>query len=547
MRLKNQDEILDAGIRKKIIEEIHGTENKERKNKHFKRHMLLKDQSEYYVLDLLSRQFDQSTVREMFFAVSNISIYKKVIDKLARVYNFGCDRKAVNESGKEVEASTKSIQQLSKLLQINTKQKQANRILKAHKNAAMYLKPCPDEDGKYSVVAMPLAPYLYDVVEDYYDRTKPMVYILSNYDMNQVTYTNLDPSKEGRSFDQSVKPSLGNGKDEVIADSPEDAALENKEFIWWSDKYHFTTNGKGEIISESTDNPHPLKKKPFVDYGIDRDNSFWAMGGDDLAESSVRLNAQVSHINYIGQLQGYGLFYYSGKNPPNNMSIGPNKGIVLQYEEGDPQPQIGFASASPQLTSLQAQVEMQVAMLLTTNNLSTSGVATSLNTSSPSSGIALIIDKSESMEDVNEQQQLFIDKEPEMWDIINGWLQLYGSESSLDDSLVGLQIPETDTVVVSFPGQQVIMTEKEKLDNIQLRKDLGLNTMAELVRIDQPGLNDEEAKAKLKKIADEKKARMEESAKVIQSNGNNQENSLDESQDDDSEQEQADLGTGPIQ
>lgn len=511
MRIKNQDEILDIGVRKKIIEEIECSENSDRKSESFKRHMCYKDKTEYWVLDLLERQFDKQTVYEMSYALSNISIIRKIVDKLARVYSSGVKRVAVIDS-KPVEDFTENIQKIERELNVNSKQKTVNRLLKLHRNAACYIKPCPNEDGSYSLVLQPLAPHLYDVVEDYYDRTKPMVYVLSHYEPKAVSYGNDSGSRESRASLSSLKPKLSNQKDEIIADKPEDSGKkEKKEYIWWSDKYHFTTDETGQIISESIENP--IEIKPFVNYAIDQDNAFWAQGGDDLVATGIRVNAQITHINFIGTLQGYGQFYYKGKNPPTNMVLGPNKGMVLQYEEGDPAPEIGFTSANPQLADLMAITEMQVAMCLTTNNLTTSGVATSLGSqASFPSGIALLIDKSESMEDVKDQEQAFIDAEPVMWNIINKWLLLYGSEGSLAEPLQGLAIPENAEVVISFNHPQVITTEAEKLANIKLRKELGLNTQSELLKIDQPALTDEEAEEKLERILEEKKMKLKSMA-----------------------------------
>lgn len=528
MRIKNQDEILDEAVRKKIIEEIGCSENTARKSEAFKRHMIYKDKTEYWVLDLLERQFDKQTVYEMSYAVSNISLVRKIIDKLARVYSGGVTRAVVLDS-KPSEEYTNNVQRLEKELNVNTKQKTINRFLKLHRNAACYIKPCPNEYGEYSILLQPLAPHLYDVVEDYYDRTKPMVYVLSHYEPKSVSYGSESASKEHRTGLTSVKPKLGNQKDEVIADSPED---QNKdmEFIWWSDKYHFTTDATGKIISESTENP--IGVKPIINYAIDQDNAFWAQGGDDLVSTGVKVNAQISHINFIGTLQGYGQFYYKGKTPPQNMALGPNKGIVLQYEEGDPAPEIGFTSANPQLANLMAVTEMQIAMCLTTNNLTTSGVSTSLGqgTTFPS-GIALLIDKSESMEDVKDQEQVFLDNEPVMWDVINKWLMLYQGEGSLQENLVGLAYPEGADVLINFQHGQVITTEAEKLGNIKLRKELGINTQAELIKIDQPGLTDEEAEEKLEKILEDKKLRMKSAANGMEDSDAGEEDELDGEQD----------------
>ena len=59
---------------------------------------------------------------------------------------------------------------------------------------------------------------------------------------------------------------------------------------------------------------------------------------------------------------------------------------------------------------------MYIALYLTTNNLSTSGVSTQLSGGNTlPSGVALILDKAESLEDVQDQRQVFIDKEPDIF------------------------------------------------------------------------------------------------------------------------------------
>jgi hypothetical protein len=48
------------------------------------------------------------------------------------------------------------------------------------------------------------------------------------------------------------------------------------------------------------------------------------------------------------------------------------------------------------------------------------------------------------------------------------------------------------------------------LENIKLRKELGLNTIVELLKIDNPDLSDEDAEAKAKEIMEEKKSRRDQ-------------------------------------
>lgn len=516
MKISNEADILKPELRKLIIEEIKGDENQRRKEEAYKRYRVLKDQTKDYVIEQLSKQFDESTLREMAYSISNISLCRKVIDKLARVYNHGCTRSIEGD-----EQATQNIQELSKVLDVNTELKKANKFLKLQKNLAFYIKPCPisnyDGQEKYSIKLEPMNPYLYDVVEHEYDRTKPMVYILSDFDYSPLQYTTQDAATVNRTVGSMQNPQQGDGKDQIIADTPSDQ--KSKVFIWWSDNFHFTTNESGEIISgEPFENP--IKRMPFVNFAIEQDGSFWAQGGDDLIDGSILINSVMTHNQHIAITQGYGQFYMKGKNLPRNIKIGPTKSILMEYDEGEPVPEIGYATASPQIDALRGLVESYIALLLTTNNLSTSSVAANLGQSNLApSGIAMLIDKAESMEDVQDQRQIFVDKEPDVWDIINRWLNLYGD--MLIDDLKGLQLPEEFELNLKFNEIPVVMSESEKLQNLKLRKELGLDSMLDLIMKDNPSLTKQEAEEKLKSLMEDKMVSMMKQPDSAQQNSDN--------------------------
>jgi len=516
MRIKNENEILDPAVRKQIIEEILGSENQRRKQEAYKRYLTYKDQTKAFVVEQLQKQFDSSTVKEMEYCLANISLCRKVIDKLARVYNNGVRREVAGD-----EQLTSAIEELSKELEINSELRKANKFLKLQKNLAFYVKPCPisyaDGSEKYTLKLEPMNPYLYDAVEHYYDRTKPMCFILSDFEYSTAQYTSLDAATVGRTASpdpQGVKK--GDGIDQAIADQPDDA--KTKQFVWWSDSYHFVTDESGTIISEGTENP--IKMMPIVNFALDQDGQFWAQGGDDLIDGSILINSILTHNQHVAITQGYGQFYMKGKNLPRNIKIGPSKAILMEYDEGEPVPEIGYASSNPQIDALRGLVESYIALLLTTNNLSTSAVAAQLGQSNMApSGIALMIDKAESMEDVNDQRQIFLDKEHEIWEIIAAWLNLYGD--MLDDSLKGYALPEEIEMNIKFHDAPVVVSESEKLQNFKLRKELGLDSMLDLIMKDNPSLTKQEAEEKLKSLMEDKMVSMMKQPDSAQQNSDN--------------------------
>ena len=543
MRIKNENELLKPEIRKQLIDEIEGRENLMRKFEAYKRYQCYKDKTSHYVVELLLRQFEPDTVEEMRYALSNISIVKKVIDKLARVYSNGVDR-SINDD----EEATKKLKTLEKRLDVNTAVKKANRFLKLQKNVDLFVKPCPvTSDGKlqWTIKLEAFLPFLYDVVEDYYDRTKSMCVILSDYQPPSTSLANMDGRRSPVPLSSNPNPNA-DGKDQKIADSAADQSQSStidKTYIFWSKNYHFTCDSKGQIIPDENNpgNTNPLKIFNHINFAIDQDGAFWAEGGGDLIDGAILINALITHTTHVGTVQGYGQFYMTGENLPRSVKVGPTKAIIAEYKKDEQaEPKMGFLNANPQLDSLRGLIEMYIALYLTTNNLSTSGVSTQLSGGQTlPSGIALILDKAESLEDIQDQRQVFIDKEPDMWEAINKILKTY--DQSLVEELKGLQLPDDfkNNFNIKFNDPTPIMSEAEKLGNMKLRKELGIDTMLSLLMKDDPTLDEAQAEARLKKLIEQriKEKMLEEEAQKemgidYEDNGDNEDPSSNDPMED---------------
>jgi hypothetical protein len=498
MKITEEAQILDESVRKKIIEEIHSPENVRRKHEAYKRYKCYKDQTHLFVIDHLLAQFDHETVREMQYAVSNISLVKKIINKLARVYSSGVIREGREES------ETKAITDLSKILKLDYQMKKANRFTRLQKNILAYVKPVLQKDDKYGLKVLPMQPYFYDVIEDPNDPEKALGIILSHFSPISEQYTELDPAFRNKTRGTRLKPH--DNVDQIIADSAEDGSGEAglNEYIWWTGNYHFTTDQKGKVTSRA-DGVNPIGMLPFVVLAEDQDNNFWAEGGNDLVDGAIRINVMITNLNHIGVTQGYGQLTMTGKNLPKAIKVGPNHAIQLEYQTGDPVPSVGFINSGAPLSELKELVSTYIALLLSTNNLSTKSVSSELTSGADfASGIAMVIDVAESVEDVEDQAQLFIDQEPPIWKIVARWLGVYGSKGLLIDSLKKIKLSEEVEVNLKFPSPKPIMSEKEKLEVLKMRQDLGIDRMVDMLMKDDPNLTLEEAEQKLKEIVAER-------------------------------------------
>jgi hypothetical protein len=446
----------------------------------------------------------------MVYAIANVSLGRKVVDKLARVYANGVKRNLPEE------ADRKKLEELSKLLNFDQQMKKANRYLKAFKNALAFPCPVKTEVGgqeRYTMAVKILAPYLYDVIQDPHDRERAAVVILSDYQPETDRLYSIEAGTDGRNTKggPALTQKRGDGQPSVIADDPSDPVSDQKSYVWWSKNYHFTTNEKGEITSKTSTN-NPILALPFVNLSQDQDGEFWAIGGSDLMDGAIRVNAVLTHVVHISVVQGYGQLVMHGSKLPKPVKVGPNTAILLEYtpENGESAPDAKYISANPPVQDLLNLVSQYTALLLTTNNLSTSHVSTELNSGSAfPSGVAMLIDKAESHEDVQDQQATFQHAEPAIWSLLSKWMEVY--KGALVDELQPNVIPPENLkgLTLVFGTPQTVLSEMERLDVIKKRQELGLNTAAELLMMDQPGLTEDEALKKLEKVMEEKQKAIE--------------------------------------
>jgi hypothetical protein len=489
MRLVSDEQILSLEIRQQVIKEILGPENTQRKVDMLKRHEVYRDRTKKWVVDALRREALQpQTIELMTNRAGNVSVCRKIINKLARSYMGGVNREAPDE------ASTAAIEELVRLMDWNAKMKKADRYRQLFKNCMIQVIPEYESLGQTCLTQRVLAPWQYDVIESGLNPEEPQVVILSEL-YNAKTSA---PIREG------------DGIDQTIADTPADDGIDQKHYIWWTDKYHFTTDEKGQILAARSpiDLLNPIQELPFANIAEDQDGHFWAQGGDDLIDGSVLINLLLTDMFAISRLQGYGQMVISGKNINENLTVGPHHAVILNQDVGDPDPKVYFASSNPPLDEWMKSIEQYVALMLSTNDLSPSSVSGSLSAQNFPSGIAMLIEQSEAQGNVEDKQRIFSDAEHELWEITQAWQNLYFDRKALSDEFMAVGKLNDANVTIKFNAAKPVVSEKEKLEALKLRKDLGINEMVDLILIDNPDMTRDQAEEKLKAIQEEKLNRM---------------------------------------
>lgn len=515
----NEDQLLNEDFRKEVIDEIvNSPENLERKANELRKHEIYRDQNSKWVMRGIEQEgFKKETVEQMRNRATNISICRRIVNKLSQTYTGGVDRVA------EDEASQASMDSLCDELDLDTKLKKADRYRQLFRNTLLQVVPIPNRVETerlgttpgatpvvlHDLVIKNLAAWEYDVIEDPFDRTKAAVVILTDFPERAQFYAMNDAAgSQGYRLPSNGGPREGDGRDQTIADSASDVGSEKSKrtFIFWSDKYHFTTNYLGKILRAPDGNLNPIRRLPFVNIHSDQDGQFWAKGGEDVVEGSLLINKKLTDINFISFVQGWGQLVVAARNVPKKLIGGPDNAFVFDLQPDDPVPSVFYASSNPPIDQWLETVRTLLALLLSTNDLSVKNISAKLEVSNVASGVALMIDGSEDIQDIKDLQKLYQDKEPELWELLRLWHTMYSERGALTPRFEKVPTYENSNVILKFHTVKPPMSEKDHLDNLKLRKDLGLNTVIDLLKRDNPDLTDDQAQEKYAELVKDKEA-----------------------------------------
>lgn len=514
------EEILREGFRAKIIKEIQGAENVNRKAQQQAMLEMLRDQIIKFVIERLKKQgFKDETLAVMVQRATNINIYKKIVGKKARSYSKGVDR-----SAGESEEATSDLEIVAEAMGLTQAMKKADQYRKAAKNCLMYIYPDyiedPTELGKkvLSLCAKVYFPHLYDVIPDANDREKVKCVILSPFAQDSTAA--MEPSingGDGRNISNYANPIWRPDRvEQTIANSPMDSGAQKREYVWWTAKYHLTTDENGKIIpgksgaaiqgqSGLVGYANPIQRLPFVNLTEEQDGEFWAMGGDDLVQATILLNLKLTDMEAILHQQGWGQLVITGEGlKKKDFAIGPQVALALDTEKGAThQTDAKILSHDPHTEQHMKSAEMHVALALTTNNLSVKSVSTSLDASSYAAAIAKMVDEAENMDDISEDQAYYAGKEKEAMVIGEAWLRELRGTEVLWQPLKETKPLQIAQMNVQYHNQEQVVSEQERLQNMKLRKELGIDSRIDLIKKDNPGMTDKQAMAKALKMMNE--------------------------------------------
>lgn len=494
--------ILDAEVRKQIINDIKSSENVARKRNEQRKFDIYRKRQALYVLERLTSEFDPKTVKGMRKILS-INPCKRIVDEQASLYVDEPDRHWTNaENNEQLLEQLKNLYSLGK---IDPQFRLANRYFKLHGQSCLYVLP---KKGK--IIARALTPKDYDVIPDADDPEQAFAYVLNIFDAN-LHKTTPSPTLENSS---ASSYNVNDNRNQLIADA-NDPKLANERYVFWSAEVHLTCDGRGEIVDGLLEQ-NPIERLPFIDLANEKDFQFFVQLGSDVAEFVIDLLLQLSDLANTVKFQNYSQAVISSPNQPVGLNIGPDKVLWLQTDPNSdaPPPNFEFVSPSPDIMGTLELVNVMLKMFLSSHGLNPGTVSGKNELEKFTSGIDHLLANLDKFKASKEDMDVFRAAEQEMFEIMRAWhtvLFNVTDEMALNDELKLSVIPEDVQLDVAFKEPQAVQTQTETEDSCLKLVQAGLMTKCEAVKRIY-GVDDEKAEEMVAELEMERQQRIQENA-----------------------------------
>lgn len=418
---------------KEIIDKVLSTENRHRINEDKRRYKVYQGKLKDEILQHLRKEFLlEKTVAAMAHRIVPINITQKIINKLAMVY-----REAPERSPSEANENDQMlIDSYVRSMQLNQKMKFANRYFKLMKHVA--LEPFVGRDGY------------------------PKIRVLPSHTYTPLSYDELEPEKPTE-FVKHVKTDCEDTRD--------------MRFHYWSDEQFLILDGEGSIVIDEMvplDNEDGLNtygKIPFIYLAENDDGKLIPVADDDLISMQFVIATLLTDLTYASKYQAWSLYVLTGVDTSQKVEMNPS--AVLSLPEGA---DLKSIKADVDINQMLSQVETLVGMLLTTKNLSVGDISGQIQANAAASGVAKMIDRSETTEDRIDQEQYFINAERDLWDLLaNHMIPVWNDERMLADEMRGVFSSDFE-IQVNFPDQKPHVSDKELIEIQIMKLDNGLTT-----------------------------------------------------------------------
>lgn len=487
--------LMSIAGRKRIIDEINSTENKQRKSESYKQSEIYSDRIFQYVYERLMEHNNASTVREIPI-ISSVNLARRIVKEEASIYKESPDRNFSDLSDKQQE----SIDKIYDDMKADSKLMRSNELYKLQSQSMMKIIP---KNGK--IVCKNLKMHHFDVIPSANDPEEAMAVVISGFDRTQLVENFKDRTATGYQGPSTTNRSSNtDGVNQKTAD-PDDHLATLARMEWWSKEFHFITNGRGEIIDENGkvlnliveggDLSNPIGMLPFVDIAINKDFEYFVREGSMITDFTVDFNSILSEMEQVMRMQGFsvGVLKAPESLMPENLVVGPNNILRLTSDvETNGEVDFSYASPNSDIPGSISLAEFILASFLSSRGLDPSTVSGRPQAQKSSSGVERLLSMIQKFEATKEDFSLYECVEDDIYSIVKAWHNVSIGTSTLEPKYISSKISEDSNVSVVYHRPEMIQTKKEQIELIAIRKEEGLISKIDAI-MELDNLNREDA------------------------------------------------------
>ena len=489
--------------RKKLIQNIMGSENKGRRALSRRQVEIYNDDLHQHVWERIARRFSVDTAEQMPI-ISSINLCRRIVTQEASIYKNPPDRVFTDLS----EAQEEDIRKIYDMMMTDAKMMQSNKSFRLQRQNHIMIVP---QNGKLKLRV--LRNHHVDKIDDNTDPEKAAGYIISTMNMDFLSENRRKDSRgsgfRGR-YDTFIdQPS--NTINELIGD-PEDFKLSDMRFVVWTEEFNFIMDGNGNIISTDADgNPDILNPipgfMPIIDISMEKDFTYWVQDGDPLGEFTMEYNTLMSDIHNIVMMQGYAQSYLIAKDEliPDKIQLGPNMIVKLPVEgPEDPRPEFGFANPNSDIGGAISFAETLLANFLTSRGIDPKTITGSTDGRKFSSGIERLLSMIESFEASKSDYDIYSNAEKNIFDVVKAWYNasVKNPDKFIDRKWIHGALSEDSEVEIKFSGPEMIQSDEDKVRIWNEKIEAGLASRIEAI-MDMRNVEREEAEKILEQIKED--------------------------------------------
>ena len=505
--MTQEDKLLDISYRKKIIQEIKGDENVQRKIKSYKKFNMQNDNFYQYIKEYLESRFSQETVKEMSI-FANINLQKRISKSESSIYGNEPERKFYID-----DEIVDGMDEIYSDMNTDSTLKRANEAMKYLEQCTIQIYP----EGS-QLKSRVLLPQHFDVVPCEENPENACIYIISNFDNTtrdriRRDTRDRDGFSQGETYRDQVNQTIGDF---------DDSNLDEERYTFWSSSYNFTTDARGNILSKddqsiiisdeeaTLDNPDvvsPLYEYqclPFIDASKEKDFEYWVRSGDVLYDATIMYNVILTSEFQTVEMQGHAQPYYKGdaEHMPESITVGVDKMIYIPINpNNEVASEFGFANPGSDLTGIKNFRESFLASFLSSRGLDSTVISGQSTGQRSSSGIEKLLQMIEKFEASQEDFSVFRQIEKRYSKIISCWIKSLKNSNIELSELYDIAIPEDSYIkaVTEFKKPELIQTEGEKLEIAEKEIELGLSSRVHYL-VDNKNMTKEQAIQHIKEV-----------------------------------------------